>query len=217
MQSVEHWQEASACKYIRLLLLSLRREKCRAEMLGRVCVGGMGADDGARLQRWGFAISQIGTRTSGSSLDKHLSAPIGRLVAHPQASECATCEVGMIASYRTLMGPSTGSSPCSDSCFKALRAAWEEREQQMVEWGREIGWEESECHPSAAFQITLTLGNLMPAGHFPFTLCCLWLLSAHCLSKVIGLTFPLYVLAALHFPKSIRERHLYSQWPQLNK
>lgn len=30
-----------------------------------------------------------------------------------------------------------------------------------------MGWEESECHPSAAFQITLTLGNLMPAGHFP--------------------------------------------------
>lgn len=26
-------------------------------------------------------------------------------------------------SDRTLMGPSTGSSPCSDSCFKALRAA----------------------------------------------------------------------------------------------
>lgn len=41
-------------------------------------------------------------------------------------------------SYCTLMGPSTGSSPCSDSCFKALRAAWEEKEQQMVEWvGRE--------------------------------------------------------------------------------
>lgn len=68
---------------------------------------------------------------------------------------------------------------------------------------REIGWEESECHPSAAFQITLTLGNLMPAGHFPFALCCLWLLSTDCLSSVIGLTFPLYVLVVLHFPKSI--------------
>lgn len=118
------------------------------------------------------------------------------------------------------MGPSTGSSPCSDSCFKALRAAWEEREQQMVEWGggggaregerRETGWEESECHPSAAFQITLTLGNLMPAGHFPFALCCLWLLSSDCLSSVIGLTFPLYVLAALHFPKSISVTSVFS-------
>lgn len=67
-----------------------------------------------------------------------------------------------------------------------------------------IGWEGNECHPSAAFQITLTLGNLMPTGHFPFPLCCLWLFFSDCLSSVIGLTFPLYVLAALHFPKSIR-------------
>lgn len=62
-------------------------------------------------------------------------------------------------SYRTLMGPSTGSSPCSDSCFKALRAAWEEKEgggttDGRVSWevgkvGRvgesKTGWEESEC------------------------------------------------------------------------
>lgn len=65
----------------------------------------------------------------------------------------------------------------------------------------ETGWEESECHPSAAFQITLTLGNLMPAGHFPFTLCCIWLHSSDCLFSVIGLTFPLYVVAAPHFPE----------------
>lgn len=50
----------------------------------------------------------------------------------------------------------------------------------------------------------------MPAGHFPFALCCLWLLSADCLSSVIGLTFPLYVLAALHFPKSIRVTSVFS-------
>lgn len=124
--------------------------------------------------------------------------------------------------YCTLMGPSTGSSPCSDSCFKALRAAWEERTTDgrvrggcwwvRSEGGRERGtqWEENECHPSAAFQITLALGNLMPAGHFPSTVCCLWLLSSCCLSRIIGLTFPLYVLAALDFPQSLWATSVFS-------
>lgn len=123
------------------------------------------------------------------------------------------------------MGPSTGSSPCSDSCFKALRAAWERegRTDGRVTKGRggeerkrgmAIGWEESECHPSAAFQITLNSGKPNASRTLSPRLCCLWLPSTGCLSSLIGLTFPLSVLAVPRFsyvrwarrPKSLQAK-----------
>lgn len=68
--------------------------------------------------------------------------------------------------------------------------------------GEEIGWEESECHPSAAFQITLNSGKPDASRTLSPELCCLWLPSTGCLSSLIGLTFPLSVLAVPHFPAS---------------
>lgn len=65
--------------------------------------------------------------------------------------------------------------------------------------GREIGWEESECHPSAAFQITLNSGKPDASRTLSPGLCCLWLPSTGCLSSLIGLTFPLSVLAVPRF------------------
>lgn len=73
------------------------------------------------------------------------------------------------------------------------------REEREGERGREIGWEESECHPSAAFQITLNSGKLDASRTLSPGLCCLWLHSTGCLSSLIGLTFPLSVLAVPPF------------------
>ena len=100
-------------------------------MLGRVC--GWGADDGPlRIHNGTDWCTHTHTHTH---LDPQIDPdwPVGKTL-HEHRVRSVFC--------RTLMGPSTGSSPCSDSCFKALRAAWEEREQQMVEWergGRERG------------------------------------------------------------------------------
>lgn len=81
---------------------------------------------------WG---AEPGTDTSVSWLHKHLSVWTGLSPAgEPPASACLTWS----AFYCTLMGPSTGSSPCSDSCFKALRAAWE-RETTTDGWVRGEG------------------------------------------------------------------------------
>lgn len=73
---------------------------------------------------WQGILSLIwgGTDTSVCSPHKHLSAWMGlNPVGEPPLSACLTWS----PFYCTLMGASTGSSPCSDSCFKALRAAWE--------------------------------------------------------------------------------------------
>jgi len=73
MQSTEHWEECSACKYRQPLLLCV----C-------VCVcEGKGADDGPACSAEDL---HRDTRTSGSSLDKHLSTPIGRLIKRPTLS-----------------------------------------------------------------------------------------------------------------------------------
>lgn len=80
-------------------LLCLREEK---NFVGRECVCGVGV----ALQQEGRALH--------STVTGHIW-----LLATASTAQLPT---GW-RSYRTLMGPSTGSSPCSDSCFKALRAA----------------------------------------------------------------------------------------------
>lgn len=142
---------------------------------------------------WGAA---LGTDTSVSSPHKHLSVWTGLNPAgEPPVSACLTRP----AFYCTLMGPSTGSSPCSDSCFKALRAAWE-RETTTDGWvsgeGRvrdRVGGEW--VSPFSCFSNNTYAGKPDASRTLSLALCCLWLL---CNDNDVYLvllrkTFPLYI------------------------
>lgn len=79
--------------------------------IGRVCGWGGGADDGPACITEDLQPARLMHPNTPSSSHGKPTVP-GIRGWHTDKT-----------SHPTLMGPSTGSSPCSDSCFKALRAA----------------------------------------------------------------------------------------------